>query len=785
MTNLTKLMPVLGMVLAGLATAQPAEAPDEDKTLSPYFFVQSDDPSVDKLPLLKTEAAVDIAGVIADVKVTQVYKNDGKRPIEAIYTFPASTRAAVYAMKMTIGDRTIVARIKEREKARADYEAARKQGKSASLLEQQRPNVFQMNVANIMPGDYIRVEMSYTELLVPEAGVYEFAYPTVVGPRYNGKAGAESHKSEKWIASPYTHEGEAPTYEFGMAVNIAAGMPLQDVSCPTHKTIAAYKGLNEASVRLDPSEKAGGNRDFILRYRLAGGRIQSGLLLYPGKDEQFFLLMLQPPKRVELAQIPPREYIFIMDVSGSMHGHPIDISKKLMRNLLSNMRPKDCFNILFFAGGNFVLSEKSLSATKKNVEDALSTIDKQMGGGGTELLSALRRALALPRAEGTSRTVVIATDGYVTVETEAFDLIRDNLDKANMFAFGIGSSVNRFIIEGMAHVGMGEPFIVEKPERAEAQTEKFRQYIETPVLTGIDIDFPGFDAYDVEPKTIPDVMAERPIVVFGKYRGKASGAITVRGWSGSGKYSEAVKVADFSPDVSSAALRYLWARHRIQLLADYNNLFEDSSRIKEVTRLGLKYNLLTRYTSFVAIDQKVRNVGGKQEVVEQPLPMPEGVSDYAVGGGASFGYAGACKAAAPMAQTVVSRRSAGELSRDGAWYSPPPPSVPSVSPATVQVGKLQVSGGLSQKSVKETIEKKLAEVRAAYLAELGSDPTLKGKLVIEFTIKPDGTVYNALSFLNELNSTLERKVLDVIRKLRFSQPTAGEATVTVTFGFTT
>jgi Ca-activated chloride channel family protein len=329
---------------------------------------------------------------------------------------------------------------------------------------------------------------------------------------------------------------------------------------------------------------------------------------------------------------------------------------------------------------------------------------------------------------------------------------------------------------------MGEPFIVEKPDRAEAQAEKFRAYIETPVLTGIDIDFPGFDAFDVEPKTIPDVMAERPIIVFGKYRGKASGAITVRGWSGSGKHSEAVKVADFSPDAKNSALRYLWARHRIQLLADYNNLFADSARIKEVTRLGLKYNLLTQYTSFVAIDQKVRNVGGKQEVVEQPLPMPEGVSDYAIGGGASVGYAGMGKAAAPVMRSMKSRSSA-ELSRDGAMWASPPPPAPMLAPATVQVGRLQVNGGLSQKSVKEVIEKKLGDLQAAYVAELVSNPVLAGKLVVEFTIQPDGTVRDAKATLNELNATIERKVLEVLKKLKFSRPSGSEATVRVTFNF--
>ncbi|MCU0584285.1 MAG: trypsin, partial [Syntrophales bacterium] len=178
---------VVSMLPWGAALARPQETSD-DRSLSPYFFVKSDDPALDPLPLKSASASVRISGVIADVLVTQVYKNEGRKPIEAVYVFPASTRAAVYGMKMTIGKRVVEAKIQKRDEARRDYEKARDQGKSASLLEQQRPNVFQMNVANIMPGDEIRVEMKYTELIVPTEGVYEFVYPAVVGPRYSNQA---------------------------------------------------------------------------------------------------------------------------------------------------------------------------------------------------------------------------------------------------------------------------------------------------------------------------------------------------------------------------------------------------------------------------------------------------------------------------------------------------------------------------------------------------------------------------------------------------------------------
>ena len=336
---------VLLMILFALLTIAAGRAQgqteDPNKTLSPYFFVTSEDSTVDPLPLKSTRADVNVAGVIADVVVTQVYMNEGKKTLEAIYIFPASTRAAVYGMKMTIGERTLVATIKEREEARRTYEEAKQQGKSASLLEQQRPNVFQMNVANILPGDVIQVELKYTELLIPNDGVYEFIYPTVVGPRYSNQSASGAPPSEKWVENPYLRQGKSPTYSFDIKINLMAGLPIREMTCSSHKVTIHYDGSSRASVNLDPSETTGGNRDFILKYQLAGGKIESGLLLSGGENENFFLLMLQPPKRVTAPQIPPREYIFIVDVSGSMYGFPLDMSKRLLKDLIGRLRPTD------------------------------------------------------------------------------------------------------------------------------------------------------------------------------------------------------------------------------------------------------------------------------------------------------------------------------------------------------------------------------------------------------------------------------------------------------------
>ncbi len=605
--------------------AQPNEAAEEKDASSPYFMVQGAS-DVESFPLLETKAKVNIAGVIAEIELTQVYKNDGKKTIEAVYVFPLGTKSAIHAMRMQIGDRIIDAEIEETEKARQIYENAKDDGKVASLLEQKRPNVFQMKVANIMPGDEVKVIVKYTEMLVPENGIYEYVFPTVVGPRFTG----EQKDKEDWTATPYLHEKENPPYKFDIKVNLKTGIPLSTISVLTHD-VDIDKEYDKAVITLSKKEKYGGNRDFILRYSLKGNKIQTGLLLYPGEKENFFLLMLEPPNRVDINMVPPREYLFVLDVSGSMHGFPLDVTKALMKDIIEGLRKKDYFNILFFSGGSSVLSNEPLPATKENKKKAMDMVMSQTGGGGTRLLNALNRISSLRKKEGLSRIIVTATDGYISVEKEAFDHIRENLGENNFFAFGIGSSVNRYLIEGMARAGRGEPFIVTNQNEAKEKAAIFLDYIKSPLLTDIKTDFKGFETYDIEPISIPDLFAERPLVVFGKYK-KAGGKIIVTGNTPGKKYQKEINVKRSMENRENSAIKYLWAREKIATLDDYSKV---GTKVKEeVTKLGLKYHLMTQYTSFVAVDKIVRETG-EVITVKQPLPLPQGVSDYAVGGSSS------------------------------------------------------------------------------------------------------------------------------------------------------
>jgi Ca-activated chloride channel family protein len=606
------------------------QATNVDKTLSPYFFVQGD-PSVDQLPLKSTNVEIAVSGVIADVKVLQTYRNEGSRPINATYVFPASTRSAVYGMRMRIGDNLIIAKIKEREKAKEEFETAKKEGKSASLLEQQRPNVFSMNLANLMPRDEVEIELRYTELLVPTDGVYEMVYPTVVGPRYSSESAARAPASDRFVESPYLHHGKKPTSELHISSRIAAGVPVQELACTSHQIIPQWLSTGVAQVTLDDSDPFQGNKDFVLRYRLAGNQIMSGVLLYQGQDENFFLYMAQPPQRPATDEIPRREYIFVVDVSGSMDGFPLDTSKQLLRNLIGRLRPTDLFNVVLFAGDAALLAPESLEANPDNIRRAINLIEQQRGNGGTELLPAIQQAMSIPREANFSRSVVLVTDGYISGEEGVFKYVRENLNKCNVFAFGIGTGVNRYLIEGVAKAGMGEPFIVSDPAEAPAVAERFREYIQTPLLTDVQVRAVGFETYDVSPVQLPDLLAQRPIIVFGKWRGSPTGTFELTGKSGHGAYHSSFDVSQVQPDESNRALRYLWARSRIADLSDYGFGEPSDDAVKEITALGLKYNLLTQYTSFVAVLEKIRNTNGGADNVDQPLPLPVGVSDLAVG----------------------------------------------------------------------------------------------------------------------------------------------------------
>ncbi len=648
-TNWLCLTLALLLVLACPAVVYGDEEDDKDReaSLAPYFVIEDGDPSADSFPLKDTDVSTVINGIIAETFVTQTYANEGERPINARYLFPASDSVSIHGMKMQIGDQIITARIQERKEAKKTFEAAKSEGKSASLLEQQRPNVFSMDVANIMPGDTVRIELHYTEMVLSTEGIYQFVFPTVVCPRYISSApadakdtedspngpGADSESSDSWAASPYLEEGKTPPGKYNIAVSLSTGVPITDIRCKSHEIQVEKDSDSTARITLANPLDYAGNRDFILDYQLTGEEVSCGMLLDSGEEENYFMLMVQPPEHYTPSQIPPREYIFILDVSGSMYGYPLDTAKELIRDLVSGLKETDCFNLLLFSNASVRMSPSSVPATRDNIQKAIDLIDQESGGGGTELAPALRDALSIPMQENYSRSIITITDGYISGEKEIFKIVRRNLSSTNFFSFGIGDSVNRYLINGIAKAGQGEAFIVTDQEDAADTATQFRTYIQAPLLTDIQVSYDGFDAYEIEPPAIPTLFARRPIVLFGKWKGDASGKIRITGKTGEQDYLKEIDVAAINHTESNPAIRYLWARKKIERLTDYGAASTDSGLTsKMVTALGLKYSMMTPYTSFVAVTETVRNPEGEGSDVIQPSALPLHVSSLAVGG---------------------------------------------------------------------------------------------------------------------------------------------------------
>lgn len=626
---------LLGMAVPMTAFAE--ESGDEDVTLAPYFFIDNADPSLDSFPLKGTDVVTNINGCIAETYVTQTYANEGTRPINARYLFPASTKVTVHGMTMQIGDQVVTAQIKEKEDARTEFEQAKNEGKSASLLEQQRPNVFTMDVANIMPGDTVRIELHYTELISPTEGIYQFVFPTVVGPRYSSPVQDENGSTQEWTKAPYLPDGKTPDCKYNITVNLSTGVPITALTSSSHEINVKKDSEAIAQVTLSNPEDYAGNRDFILDYKLTGEEINSGLLLNEGKNENFFMLTIQPPERYEVDDIPGREYIFVLDISGSMSGYPLDTAKELIRDLVGSLKATDRFNVILFADDVLPISHESIPASSANIRFAIDFIDMMEGGGGTELMSAIDTALATPADEDFARSIVIITDGYISGEKRVFDLISGSADQANFFPFGIGTSVNRYLIEGIADIGSGESFVVTEESEAAAATKRFRTYIQSPLLTDIQIAYDGFDVYDVEPVIPSTLYAQKPIVLFGKWKGDASGTIRVTGKTGTRDYVQEISVSDTKPQETNSAIPYLWARSRVDRLANYELNDGDESVKQEITNIGLTYSMMTQYTSFIAVVDTVRNPDAQSTDVNQPQPLPSGVSNLAVGTGYTIG----------------------------------------------------------------------------------------------------------------------------------------------------
>lgn len=598
-----------------VAAAEPEPAPGS------LYRIKPDGQRID-CPLKHTDVKATISGPMATVVVRQDFVNESPETIEAIYNFPLPVKGAVHGYRMLIGDRVVKGKIARKEEAQKAYEQAKQQGKTAGLLDQERPNVFRQSLANIPAGAKVSVEIHYVELIGYENANYEFVFPMVVGPRYFPAHAGGSHKVNPPVAAKGTRAG----HDIAITVKLESAVPLGAVSSDTHAISRKKVDGDTEEVVLTQAREIP-NRDFVLRYRIASREIAPSLLTQKTGQDGYFSFVIDPPAvRTLEMNITPKELVFVIDTSGSMHGFPLDKAKESMKLAIDGLNPRDTFNLITFAGDTHMLWPKPMPATEANVAAAQRFLEGRVSGGGTEMMKAIRAALDGTDSQEHLRVVCFMTDGYVGNEREIISEIQKH-PNARVFSFGIGSSVNRFLLDKMAEVGRGEVEYVTLNSDGSAAAKRFHERVRNPLLTDIEIDWNGLPVTDLVPARIPDLFSAKPLIVSGRYTGSAAGTIRIRGKQGARAYSRELRVDLPSRRDVNPAVPLVWARHRIDALDN-----DQQANREEITQLGLRYGLMTEFTSYYAVENRVVNEGGVMRTVEVPVEMPEGVSHEGVFG---------------------------------------------------------------------------------------------------------------------------------------------------------
>jgi Ca-activated chloride channel family protein len=601
-------------------------------------------------PLKHTDVKTEISGFIARVTVTQQFENPFADKIEAVYTFPLPEAAAVDDMKIIVGDRTVKGKIMRREEAQTTYENAKARGQVAALLNQQRPNIFTQFVANILPSQQINVTISYVETLQYEEGSYEWHFPMVVDERYvpapqsasppssteaQGTAADNPQVPDTEITAPTMPKGMRAGHDVSIEVKIDAGVPLLALRSITHEIEALQPAPNEAVVRLKDQSTIP-NKDFVLRYDVAGAQIEDALLFHRDDRDGFFTFILQPPQRVTAADVTPKELVFVLDTSGSMSGFPIEKAKQTMMLALDNLYPQDTFNVILFSGDTRILFSDPQPATAENINKAKKLVAAARGEGGTEMMKAIRAALDPSDALDHVRITCFMTDGQVGDDMEIIAEVQKH-PRARVFAMGFGDAPNRFLLDKITQYGRGEVEYVSEKGDTSRTAKHFHDRVRNPLLTDVTIDWNGLPVRDVYPKTIPDLFSAKPVILSGRYTAGGKGVIRLKGMMSGQQFVREIPVELPELESQHDVLGTLWARSKIDELMQQDMAGVQQGKMSdelktEITNLGLTHRLMTQFTSFVAVDERSPADGVAPRRVDVPLESPDSFSSISCSG---------------------------------------------------------------------------------------------------------------------------------------------------------
>lgn len=571
-------------------------------------------------PLKHTSVKAEVSGFLSRVTVTQDFENPFDEKIEAIYTFPLPQSAAVDDLTMLIGNRTVKGTIMRSEDAQKAYANGKQLGKVAALLDQKRPNIFTQSVANIEPNQQIRIVISYVETLKYEDGSYEWSFPMVVAPRYNSQITDQLNYNER------------AGHDISIELAIDAGLPIESLNSETHETVIDRPNPTRALVRLKNLNTIP-NKDFVLKYQVAGSTIEDAVLTHRSERGGFFTLILQPPQRVTAEDVMPKELVFVLDTSGSMEGFPIEKAKETMQLALDNLYPHDTFNLITFAGDTEILFDHPVPATPENLRKAKQFLAARKSDGGTEMMKAIKAALESSDSQRHVRIVCFMTDGHVGEDNEILEEVKKHKN-ARVFAMGFSQAPNRYLLDRMAEYGRGEvDYVLATGDTSAVDTvavdttavataavaRRFNERVRNPLLTDISIDWSTLPITEVYPKRIPDLFGAKPLILSGRYLSGARGTIVLKGKLAGQNFTRQIPIELPDREDSHDVLATLWARRKIDELMRVDGPPKPAETIEQVTELGLKFKLMTQFTSFVAIDEVVFTGGEEARPAVVPI----------------------------------------------------------------------------------------------------------------------------------------------------------------------
>ena len=602
---------------------------------------------------LKSHYEVSIVGDVANVRLTQTFENPADHPVNARYLFPMNRGAAVHNMVMRVGDEVITAQIQEKRQAVKTFQKAKAEGKAASLLTQHRPNMFTQRIANLMPGDPIKVTIEYDQPVPKIDGSYELQVPMIVGPRFQPASAGQptADGDQRWQleqlpptnprSGVHIHQPVPP--RVSLELDLETPLTLGKVLSPTHAIEVTHRSSTQVSVGF-ANGKVPDNRDFVLRYRMQAAHADLGVLTHWQPEEGgYFTLLIEPPAAMAAEQLLPREMVFLLDCSGSMGGLPLNASKLFMYKALEGLRPTDTFRIIRFSDSATEFSAHPVQATPENIELGKQYTASLSGGGGTHMSSGILQALGGPRDPARVKNIIFLTDGYIGNELTVLELLETKRQGAKLFAYGVGTGVNRYLMDELGRVGQGFTRYLDPTSTDESATdvaEALAARLAAPVLSDLTIDWDNLPVSDVHPAQLPDLYLGDTLRITGRYSERADGDIRLTGKqldsSGNLTSAKLVLPVAFSDTAQRSPVRRLWARSAVrawmqEFVSPPERRAGTHDEIKSaVTDLGLGYRLATRWTAFVAVSRKVVNPEpDKASDSDVLLPKVAGVANTA------------------------------------------------------------------------------------------------------------------------------------------------------------